>query len=312
MTNTPLQDIQEFQTNATIFNNFLSADANTQVDFSEAQDGSDMEPSLAMLLANLGLHPAAKGWVAAAQTSGLPAHTYDNGASGVGATMTANANGAFPAASIDGVAPVVAMRVWISGLWFGAQSGIYVVTQVGDAGTPWILTRDTDADSAAELGFLFAFVTGGATQEGLMYLIATSAAALVVGTTGLTTLVAPLPPNVAVETARAEAAEAALQNGLTSAVIHRTADFDLDGTSFLWPVDASAGAVAANVPAGAGFPNQEWEVKKTDGSVNAVTVTMAAGETIDGAATFVLAARYNAVRFMNQRGTTTWYITGVV
>jgi hypothetical protein len=307
MTDTPIQSVTKFQTDAMIFDNFLTDDANTEVDFSPAQDGSDLRPSLEMILANLGLHPAVKGWVDAAQTGVLPAHTYNNGAGGVGATMTADANGAFPAASIDGVAPVVAMRVWISGLWFGAQSGIYVVTQVGDAGTPWILTRDTDADSAAELGFLFAFVTGGATQEGLMYLIATSAAALVVGTTGLTTLVAPLPPNVAVETARAETAEAAIENGLRSCEIIQSADFTLDGTADFWPVDTSGAAVTVTVPAGAGFANQEWTIKKTT-AANTITLQFQAGELLDGANTFVLTNHWAAVTFRNKRGSTTWYV----
>lgn len=310
---TPIQDITTFQTNAAIFNSFLTDDANTEVDFSQAQDGSDMRPSLAMLLANMGTHPAAGGWCDAAQVENLPAYTYANGASGVDATITANANGALSAAVIDGVAPLANMRVWLSiGAGAHIAAGIYVLTQVGDAGTPFIFTRATDADSAEELGFLFAAITGGNTQAGLVFLISNNGADIVVGTTALATLVLPAPPGVAaavaVETARAEAAEQALQNGLRSCENSSNANFTLDATADFWPVNAGGGAIVATVPAGAGFANQEWTVKKTDGSGNAVTLQLQAGETLDGANTFVLHNQYAAVTFRNKRGSTSWFI----
>jgi hypothetical protein len=82
--------------------------------------------------------------VALATTAALPANTYNNGTSGVGATLTANANGAL---SIDSTLTVVAERVLIKNEVAGANNGVYVVTQVGSAGTPYILTRATDFDS---------------------------------------------------------------------------------------------------------------------------------------------------------------------
>jgi hypothetical protein len=82
--------------------------------------------------------------VALATTTALPANTYNNGTSGVGATLTANANGAL---SIDSTLTVTAERVLIKNEVAGANNGVYVVTQVGSAGTPYILTRATDFDS---------------------------------------------------------------------------------------------------------------------------------------------------------------------
>lgn len=76
----------------------------------------------------------------------LPANTYDNGTSGVGATITANANGAL---SIDGYAPAAGERVAVAG--DGLKNGIFVVTQTGSGSAPFILTRALDADSSAEL-----------------------------------------------------------------------------------------------------------------------------------------------------------------
>ena len=82
-----------------------------------------------------------------ATVAALPAYTYNNGTGGVGATITANANGAL---SIDGVAVVAGNRVLIKDEVGGAQAynGVYVVTQTGSGSTPFILTRATDFDSA--------------------------------------------------------------------------------------------------------------------------------------------------------------------
>lgn len=82
--------------------------------------------------------------VRVATTGALPAATYANGASGVGATLTADANGALP--SQDGVGLSVGDRLLVKNQADALQNGIYVVTQLGDAGTPWILTRSEDAN----------------------------------------------------------------------------------------------------------------------------------------------------------------------
>ena len=71
--------------------------------------------------------------------------TYDNGTSGVGATLT-NA-GTQAALVIDGVTLVVNDRVLIYNQTDATENGIYTVTNVGSASTNWVLTRATDADS---------------------------------------------------------------------------------------------------------------------------------------------------------------------
>jgi hypothetical protein len=80
-----------------------------------------------------------------ATTAALPANTYNNGASGVGATLTANANGAL---SVDSTLTVVSNRILVKNEAAQANNGVYTVTQVGSAGAPYILTRATDFDSA--------------------------------------------------------------------------------------------------------------------------------------------------------------------
>ena len=82
--------------------------------------------------------------VALATTAALPANTYNNGTSGVGATLTGNSNGAL---SVDSTLTIVAERILVKNEATQANNGVYVVTQVGSAGTPYILTRATDFDT---------------------------------------------------------------------------------------------------------------------------------------------------------------------
>ena len=92
-------------------------------------------------------------------TAALAASTYANGSSGVGATLTANANGAL---SIDSVAVSTSDRVLIKDQADAAQNGIYTVTNTGGAGAAFVLTRATDCDTAAEMpGGSFVFVEQG-------------------------------------------------------------------------------------------------------------------------------------------------------
>lgn len=88
--------------------------------------------------------------------------TYNNGASGVGATLT-NA-GALAAISLDGVSPSVGDRVLIKNQASTFQNGIYTVTTVGSGAVAWVLTRATDMDLAAEFKGATTFLTGGTTQ----------------------------------------------------------------------------------------------------------------------------------------------------
>lgn len=82
-----------------------------------------------------------------ASTAALPSYTYSNGISGVGATITANANGAL---SFGGGSPTATQRLLVKDE-AGANApynGIYTVTQAGSLLTPFILTRATDYDTS--------------------------------------------------------------------------------------------------------------------------------------------------------------------
>lgn len=87
----------------------------------------------------LNFHQSCKYATAAA----LSAYTYNNGSGGVGATLTANANGAL---SVDGSTPSVGDRILVKNETStnAPYNGAYTVTTVGNGSTPWVMTRATD------------------------------------------------------------------------------------------------------------------------------------------------------------------------
>ena len=115
--------------------------------------------------------------------------TYDNGSSGVGATLT-NA-GTQAALAIDGITLQAADRVLIYAQTDATQNGVYTVSNVGSGSTNWVMTRSTDTDSYAPSdpdsfgeGDAF-FVLEGNTGAGELYVMNTSGA-ITFGTTNIT------------------------------------------------------------------------------------------------------------------------------
>ena len=115
--------------------------------------------------------------------------TYDNGVSGVGATLTNS--GAQAALVIDGVTLSLNDRVLVYTQTNQTENGIYYVSDVGSVSTNWELTRATDADtyglaSPTTLGEgSTVFVQQGATGAGELYTCNT-VGTIVFGTTNIT------------------------------------------------------------------------------------------------------------------------------
>lgn len=121
--------------------------------------------------------------VRVATVAALTAVTYNNGSSGVGATLTANQTGAL---TVDGVSVLLNNRVLVKDQASGLQNGIYTLTTVGTGSGAYILTRAANADTAAELtGGVFCFVEEGATvaDNGFVF---THNGTPTIGTTNLT------------------------------------------------------------------------------------------------------------------------------
>lgn len=108
-----------------------------------------------------------KDSVRLATAAELPANTR------TGSVLTASANGAL---SVDSVAVANADRILVkdqAGV-DAEENGFYVVTDLGSAGTPWILTRSDDASTAAELAEgSFCWVKSGSINANTRWAVST-------------------------------------------------------------------------------------------------------------------------------------------
>lgn len=113
----------------------------------------------------LSVHAAVRLTTAAA----LPANTQAG--TGVGATLTADANGAL---TVDGVLVAVNDRILVKDEATGEDNGIYIVTDTGDGSNPYILTRATDIDTDPETtSGSYTFTLEGTANAGFGYALTT-------------------------------------------------------------------------------------------------------------------------------------------
>jgi hypothetical protein len=118
-----------------------------------------------------------------ATTAALPANTYANGTGGIGATLTATANGAL---TVDGYTPAVGDRILVKNETATANNGLYDVTQVGSGAAPYILTRNVYMDAPAEFPGAFIPVEDAGTTNANSLWLCTNTVAPTVGTTAIT------------------------------------------------------------------------------------------------------------------------------
>ena len=181
----------------------------------------------------------------------LPAFTAAG--SGVGKTLTADANGAFVQ---DGITGNVGDR--FAYLGSSVDAGIYVLTDAGSAGTPWILTRATDADEDAEVTQGLAFdVVEGTARGRTRWLLTTDN--ITVDTTSLTFVEVPTAnPQVQFKTEKFTLAALDISNGYVDLANEAEAQSIL-----VYPVDG---------------PVQETGVDYTTSVVSLVTRVTFAGD----------------------------------
>lgn len=107
--------------------------------------------------------------------------TYANGTAGVGATLTAGSNTTL---TVDGTAAPLNTVVLVKNQASAFQNGVYTVTQAGSGSVPWILTRATYFDQAAEMkGGSYTFITTGSANINSSYVL--QSAITTVGTDSL-------------------------------------------------------------------------------------------------------------------------------
>ncbi len=100
--------------------------------------------------------------------------------------------------------------------------------------------------------------------------------------------------------------EATRIDGVFEAYTSKTANYTATTSDHVILCDATSGAVTVTLPPVASRPGQILVIKKTDSSINVVTLDGNASETIDGAATISLGIQYASYKIMNQG--TAWFV----
>jgi hypothetical protein len=184
--------------------------------------------------------------------------------SGVGATLTASANGTL--STIDGAAVTVGNRVLVGSNTNAYENGVYTITSVGSPSTKFVLTRATDAntydprsDTALGEGDYF-FIQAGNTSKGDSYVLGTQGT-IIFGTTNL------------------------VFSQFSESNVY-SAGTGLDLTSLVFSI-ATTGVSAATYGSGSTVPtiavNAQGQITSASNTTIAISATQITGGTIDTA-----------------------------
>jgi hypothetical protein len=123
----------------------------------------------------------AKPQVLGATTVNIDA-TYNNGAAGVGATLTHNTNGVFPSNAGGATGWAVGKGILVKNQTNKAENGRYFISNMGSASTPYVLTRCGYCDEANEIPGAYIFVQSGTSAGTGWIQVVENPATFVVGT----------------------------------------------------------------------------------------------------------------------------------
>ena len=114
--------------------------------------------------------------------------TYNNGSSGVSATITQASS--YASLTIDSTGAAVNNRILVKDAANAAYNGVYYVSDTGSGSTPWVLTRTSDADTyGPNVNQLsrndYFFTQNGVANKGAAF-VCTTSGTITFGTTGIT------------------------------------------------------------------------------------------------------------------------------
>ena len=221
----------------------------------------------------------------------LPANTASNG----GRRLTADANGAIPA--IDGIAPALTNRVLAKNEAGAAEpnNGIYSITQLGNAGAPWILDRVPDAATATDFTARLTVAIEEGTQAGQIW-TCTNTGAIVIGTTAIT-FGSPSFANLLLGPFRQ----------IATVVVFAQSPYTVLATDAVIDGNTVGGNINLLLPAATG--SGRWlPIKKITDDVNTLSATPNGADTIDGVAAAVVLANPRAALWLHDAAAARWDI----
>lgn len=270
---------------------------------------------IAVANAVAGVNPAVAVQAATTAASDTSGFTYNNGASGIGATLTGVANTVL---TVDGYTfTAVGQRLLVKNDTqspSGAYNGIYNVTQIQTAILPIILTRALDYDQPSDMNNTGAIPVINGTANGTTSWVLTSLV-VTVGTTPLTfTEFTRNPADYLLKANNLSdvASKPTSRVNLNIDQRHAVADADyviLSTDRYVGLASITASRVftlpAANsVNAGQTLIVADESGSLVSGSITA-TIQRAGADTVDGATSFVLGFPYALVVFVSD-GTAKW------
>lgn len=188
-----------------------------------------------------GVNPAVAA--TAATTTVLPnSPTYNNGVSGVGATLTAGSNTTL---TVDGVTfSALTQSVLVKNQASGFQNGLYNVTQVGSGILPWILTRRLDYDQPSDINNTGAIpIISGTANTDTSWIITSTVNT--VGTDALTYTQFSLNPTTIATTAGGTAGQVTYF-ATTGNAVSGSANFTVSNGAITLGQSGTAGSVTLN------------------------------------------------------------------
>lgn len=202
--------------------------------------------------------------------------TYNNGTSGVGATLTEASSGQI--SSIDGVTPSNGTRLLVKDQVTDTQNGVYVVTDIGSVSTPYILTRTSDSDESSELTDQIVSPSAGTVNKGKLF--SQEASDPVIGTDSITYVRTTALYVSQKSTGTQIAGQIPFWTSKTKQLSKGSANFVWDSTHNRLGIGTATPAVALDVVGGAQFTgniiikSDPWMIGNNDGVNPGLYVTL--------------------------------------
>lgn len=213
----------------------------------------------------------ARDWkqsVRLATAAALPTNTYNNGSSGVGATITINSTGTL---TVDSVTTALNDRILVKDESSASKNGVYIVTTAGATGVQAVLTRVSDLDQPSEfVGSVF-YVRSGSANLQKIYGFQGSTAP----TIGSSSIVFATPTPYTAGTGIAIVSNAITVDPLTvirsaTPTSVKTANYTINAYEYV-PVDATSGDIT--ITASSLTNGNIFAIEKVAGSNNVIFTT---------------------------------------